>query len=91
MKVSKWGNSLAIRLPAEVVERLGLKEGDELVETPGFGEEKQQLLVRRKPTREEMWVRVEEIRNTVNWPEGYRYNREEDYEEWSNNRWKKVD
>ncbi len=30
MQVSKWGNSLAIRLPAVVVEVLGLKEGDEV-------------------------------------------------------------
>lgn len=28
MQVSKWGNSLAIRLPATVVEVLGLREGD---------------------------------------------------------------
>ncbi len=31
MQVSKWGNSLAIRLPATVVKALGLKEGDEIV------------------------------------------------------------
>lgn len=30
MQVSKWGNSLAIRLPASVVEVLGLKEGDQV-------------------------------------------------------------
>ncbi|MDH4987644.1 AbrB/MazE/SpoVT family DNA-binding domain-containing protein [Aminobacter anthyllidis] len=30
MHVSKWGNSLAIRLPAQVVEALDLKEGDEI-------------------------------------------------------------
>ena len=30
MQVSKWGNSLAIRLPASVVEALGLKEGDHI-------------------------------------------------------------
>ena len=30
MQVSKWGNSLAIRLPAAVVETLDLKEGDEI-------------------------------------------------------------
>ncbi len=30
MQVSKWGNSLAIRLPAAVVEVLGLKEGDHI-------------------------------------------------------------
>jgi antitoxin MazE len=30
VQVSKWGNSLAIRLPAAVVETLGLKEGDDI-------------------------------------------------------------
>jgi antitoxin MazE len=30
MQVSKWGNSLAVRLPASVVEALGLKEGDQI-------------------------------------------------------------
>jgi antitoxin MazE len=30
MRVSKWGNSLAIRLPAGVVQALELKEGDEV-------------------------------------------------------------
>ena len=30
MQVSKWGNSLAIRIPASVVEALELKEGDEV-------------------------------------------------------------
>jgi antitoxin MazE len=26
-KVAKWGNSLALRIPSEVVRRLGLREG----------------------------------------------------------------
>ena len=30
MQVSKWGNSLAVRLPAEVVEALDLREGDQI-------------------------------------------------------------
>ena len=30
MQVSKWGNSLAIRLPASVVDVLSLSEGDEV-------------------------------------------------------------
>jgi antitoxin MazE len=30
MLVSKWGNSLAVRLPKALVDRLGLKEGDDL-------------------------------------------------------------
>ena len=30
MRISKWGNSLAVRLPKSLVENLGLKSGDEL-------------------------------------------------------------
>jgi antitoxin MazE len=30
MQVSKWGNSLAVRLPTAVVDALGLKEGDQI-------------------------------------------------------------
>jgi antitoxin MazE len=30
MQVAKWGNSMAIRLPAAVVEALDLKEGDQI-------------------------------------------------------------
>ena len=30
MRVAKWGNSLALRLPAEVVRELELAEGDEV-------------------------------------------------------------
>ncbi len=77
MKVSKWGNSLAIRLPAELVAKLGLKEGDELVETPGFGEEKQQLLVKRKRTAEELLAELAEFRKTVKWPADYKFDRDE--------------
>jgi antitoxin MazE len=30
MKISKWGGSLAIRIPTQIVHELGLKEGDEI-------------------------------------------------------------
>jgi antitoxin MazE len=50
VQVSRWGNSLAVRLPAAVVEALGLKEGDEIeIHVAGarrFG-------VARKPGRED--------------------------------------
>ena len=39
MQVAKWGNSLAVRLPAELVRALGLREGDEVslrAEAGGF-------------------------------------------------------
>ena len=31
LMVSKWGNSLAVRLPAESAKRIGVREGDTLV------------------------------------------------------------
>lgn len=30
MQVARWGNSLAVRLPANLVRELGLKEGDQI-------------------------------------------------------------
>lgn len=30
MQIGRWGNSLAVRLPKALVERLSLKEGDEI-------------------------------------------------------------
>jgi antitoxin MazE len=34
MQVSKWGNSLAVRLPKSLVEDMGLKEGDDVELVP---------------------------------------------------------
>lgn len=76
MKVSKWGNSLAIRIPSDVADRLGLKEGDELVEAHGFAEEKQ-LLLEREKSADELWEELEKIRKRVKRPEGYKFDREE--------------
>lgn len=30
MQIAKWGNSLAVRIPADVARALGLKEGDDV-------------------------------------------------------------
>ena len=30
LQVAKWGNSLAVRIPAEIVRSIGIKEGDSL-------------------------------------------------------------
>lgn len=50
MQVAKWGNSLAVRLPADLVWELGLKEGDQvdLVKDEGT------ILVRRQPRADEV-------------------------------------
>ncbi len=50
MKVAKWGNSLAVRLPADVVEKLGLQAGDDL---EGRFTANGRLEIGRKLTREE--------------------------------------
>ncbi len=48
MKVAKWGNSLAVRLPRPVVEALDLKEGDDVqIVAAGAGG----LEVSRDPSR----------------------------------------
>ena len=51
MQVAKWGNSLAVRLPAELVRELGLKEGDQidLLKDDGM-----MMKVRRHPRAEEI-------------------------------------
>ncbi|WP_126225392.1 AbrB/MazE/SpoVT family DNA-binding domain-containing protein [Burkholderia ambifaria] len=30
MRIAKWGNSLTVRLPAGLVDELGIREGDEI-------------------------------------------------------------
>ncbi|HTJ58712.1 MAG TPA: AbrB/MazE/SpoVT family DNA-binding domain-containing protein [Devosiaceae bacterium] len=72
MQVSKWGNSLAVRLPAAVVEALGLKEGDEIElyaeETHAFG-------VKRRPRREELLQRLRNYRGRL--PDDFKFDRDE--------------
>ncbi len=75
MKVSKWGNSLAVRLPADVAAKLGVKEGDELYTIPGMAEE--QVTFVRKSTREERWARLRELAKDIEWPADYKFDRDE--------------
>ena len=49
MQVSKWGNSLAVRLPSAVVEALNLKEGDQIEVTIAGA---RQFEIRRDRSRE---------------------------------------
>ena len=75
MKVAKWGNSLAVRLPAAVVELLQLQDGDEVeihVDAPRV------LTVVKKPDIEEMFARVRKLRGAM--PKDFKFNREELYE-----------
>ena len=55
MRVSKWGNSLAVRLPQAVVEALKLKEGD-AIEITIAGTRRFEIA--RDRSREEALVRL---------------------------------
>jgi antitoxin MazE len=76
MKVSKWGNSLAIRLPASVVESLQLQEGDEVDLHP---EADGAVSVERTATRQEIIDRaIERLRNyRGSLPVDYKFDRDE--------------
>jgi antitoxin MazE len=70
MRVSKWGNSLAVRLPASVVEALGLKDGDQLeIQVAG----KQTFAVARVPGTLELLARLRKFRGRL--PETFRFDR----------------
>jgi antitoxin MazE len=71
MKVAKWGNSLAIRLPAELVARLGLKEGDEIAVV----EKGTTLEVERKLTVDEAFESLRSLRGRL--PADFKFDREE--------------
>lgn len=72
MRISRWGNSLALRLPAGVVEALGLKEGDE-IEVTVAGE--RHFEVERDPSREKALDRLRALRRPL--PHGWRFDRDE--------------
>ena len=72
MRVSKWGNSLAVRLPDSVVKALELKSGDEIeivVSGPRTFE------VSRDLSRERAIERLRTLKKPL--PKGFRFSRDE--------------
>jgi antitoxin MazE len=72
MQVAKWGNSLAVRLPSEVVEALNLKEGDQIEIRIADARE---FEVRRHPARQRALARLRRLRRPL--PPGFVFDREE--------------
>ena len=72
MRVSKWGNSLAVRLPKSLVDDLGLKPGDELevVSAKSSG-----IVVARDERGEKAVKRMRE--RALSLPEGHSFDRDE--------------
>jgi antitoxin MazE len=70
MQVSKWGNSLAVRLPAAVVEALGLKEGDQIEIRIA---DMRTFEVRRDRSRQDALDRLRKLRRPL--PSGFVFDR----------------
>jgi antitoxin MazE len=70
MQVAKWGNSLAVRLPAAVVQALDLTEGEE-IELHVVGE--RSLEVARKMPPRELLSRLRRLRGRL--PADFRFDR----------------
>lgn len=75
MQVSKWGNSLAVRLPAAVVDALDLKEGDDIeIHIAGA----RTFEVMKSPENRELLARLRKFRGRL--PEGFQFDRLEAHE-----------
>lgn len=70
MQVAKWGNSLAVRLPAAVVEALDLKPGDR-IDIHVVGE--RAFEVSKAPGARELLTRVRQYRGRL--PADFKFDR----------------
>jgi antitoxin MazE len=70
MQVAKWGNSLAVRLPKNVVEALELNEGDDIViEIDGS----RAFQIEKSPSARELIERLRKYRGRL--PADFRFDR----------------
>jgi antitoxin MazE len=75
VKFAKWGNSIAVRIPAEVVTKLGISANDEaLIKVTGDSS----FEITRDRRREDALKRLRELRFVL--PDDYVFNREELHE-----------
>jgi len=72
MQVAKWGNSLAVRIPAAVVEALELTAGDEI---EIYIADAREIAIARKPGREDFLKRLRAFRGRL--PADFKFDREE--------------
>ncbi len=72
MQVAKWGNSLAIRIPASVVDALGLKEGDDVTVRVATGAV---FEIERDETRQKALEKIKSFKWEL--PPGWKFDRDE--------------
>lgn len=70
MQVSKWGNSLAIRLPSAIVEILNLKEGDDIEVNVAGGHT---FEINKTPNARAILARLRKFRGKL--PEDFKFDR----------------
>jgi antitoxin MazE len=75
MRIAKWGNSLAVRLPVSIVEELHLEEGDEVELVRG---EYDTFIVYRYDEPEKLLQRIRRFRGRM--PQGFVVNRDDAHE-----------
>jgi len=76
MRLAKWGNCLGVRIPADVVEKLNLKPGEEMQLTV-TGEN--QFEICRDRRRQDALEAIRKLRIAV--PTDYVFNRDELYDQ----------
>jgi antitoxin MazE len=75
MQVCKWGNSLAIRLPATIVEALALHEGDDIEITIA---DSRLFAISKKPNNQELLQKLRQFRGKL--PADFHFDRDETHE-----------
>ncbi len=70
MRVAKWGNSLAVRLPVSVVDALDLKDGDD-IELQVVGE--RMFEIGKKENNQELLARIRKYRDRL--PSDFKFDR----------------
>jgi antitoxin MazE len=75
MNIAKWGNSLAVRLPASVVKILDLQEGDDIEITV---KDVKSFELKRKPLPADVLARLRKYRGRL--PKDFKFDRIESHE-----------
>lgn len=73
MQISKWGNSYGVRIPADVMRALSLKEGDQ-VELCAL-DDGRVAVISEQQRRTAMLVRMREL--SFPFPDDFKFDREE--------------
>jgi antitoxin MazE len=72
MQISRWGKSLAVRLPKKLVEKLGIAEGDDVDVT---SEDAQTIVISKSDGKGDFLLKLRVLQKPK--PEGFVWNRDD--------------